>query len=104
MEKEYNNHHWVPLTKWGLTNEHNLIRMPKKDHERWHTRCWNDTTVEAICRALLMNEKILSDNFKQDLMDVLDRYINNYYKPKTHSWFIKSEVERVLDLEDKLFP
>lgn len=35
-------------------------------------------------------------------MDVLDNYLNNYYAKKTHSWFIKSEVKRVIDLEQKL--
>ena len=104
MEKEYNFHHWVPSSKGWLTTKENLIKMEVKDHTRRHSWCGNDTTVEAICRVLLMNEKILTDNFKADLMDVLDRYINNYYVPKTHSGFIKSEVQRVLDTEDGLFP
>lgn len=32
-------------------------------------------------------------------MDVLDNYLNNYYAKKTHNGFIKSEVQKVLELE-----
>ena len=35
-------------------------------------------------------------------MNVLDNYLNNYYAKKTHNGFIKSEVNTVLDLEEKL--
>ena len=35
-------------------------------------------------------------------MDVLDNYINNYYEKHTHNWIIKSEINAVLDLENKL--
>jgi hypothetical protein len=49
--------------------------------------------------VLLWNDKVWSDNFKADLMDVLDNYLNNYYAKKTHNGCIKSEVQRVLELE-----
>jgi hypothetical protein len=50
-----------------------------------------------------MNEKIFTDNFKQDLINILDNYMNNYYEKKTHNGFIKSEVEKVLGTEEVLF-
>lgn len=94
-----NKHHLIPKSKWGLTTWPNILETEVGEHARWHTWCWNDTPVEAICRVLLWNDKIWSDNFKADLMDVLDNYLNNYYAKKTHSGFIKSEVQKVLELE-----
>lgn len=99
MTKEFNRHHEIPSSKWGLTNKYNINVVPIGEHTRWHTRCGNDTPVEAICRVLLRNEKIWSDNFRADLMAVLDNYINNYYNPKAHDWVIKSEIQRVLELQ-----
>lgn len=99
MEKIYNKHHLIPRSKWGLTNENNILKAEVGEHARWHTWCGNDTPVEALCRVLLWNDKIWSENFKADLMNVLDNYLNNYYEKKTHSWFIKSEVKTVLSLE-----
>jgi hypothetical protein len=34
--------------------------------------------------VLLLNEKVWTENFKADLMEVLDNYLNNYYEKKTH--------------------
>lgn len=99
MVKEFNRHHEIPSSKGGLTNKYNIHTVNVKEHQRWHTRCWNDTPVEAICRVLLWNEKVWSDNFRADLMAVLDNYLNNYYNPKAHNWVIKSEIQRVLELE-----
>ncbi len=100
MEKIYNRHHLIPRSKWGLTNWNNILNTEVGEHTRWHTWCGNDTPVEAICRVLLWNEKVWSDNFKADLIAVLDNYLNNYYAKKTHSWMIKSEIKKVLSLEE----
>lgn len=99
MEKVYNKHHLIPRSKWGLTNENNILKTEVGEHTKWHIWCGNDTPVEALCRVLLWNDKIWSENFKADLMNVLDNYLNNYYEKKTHNWFIKSEVQKVLSLE-----
>lgn len=97
-----NNHHLIPKSKNWLTNSNNVSQVDIREHIRWHNRCGNDTPVEAICRVLLWNDKVWSENFKADLMNVLDNYLNNYYAKKTHNGFIKSEVNTVLDLEEKL--
>ena len=99
MERLVNKHHLIPKSKWGLTTSQNILKVDVWEHSRWHTWCGNDTPVEALCRVLLWNDKVWSENFKADLMEVLDNYLNNYYEKKTHSWFIKSEVQRVLELE-----
>ena len=97
--KEFNRHHLIPSSKTGLTNKYNVTLVNAWEHDRWHRWCSNDTPVEAICRVLLRNEKIWSDNFRADLMWVLDNYINNYYNKKAHDWVIKSEIQRVLELQ-----
>ena len=102
MKEEFNRHHLIPSSKWGLTTSENIKRVELKEHARWHTRCGNDTPVEALCRVLLWNDKIWSDNFKADWMAVLDNYINNYYQKHTNSWYIKSEIFNILNLEEKL--
>lgn len=94
-----NRHHLIPKSKWWLTTPQNIWKVDVGEHARWHNWCGNDTPVEAICRVLLWNDKVWSDNFKADLMDVLDNYLNNYYAKKTHTGFIKSEIQKVLSLE-----
>lgn len=102
MEVETNKHHLIPRSKNWLTTPNNLHTVDIKEHSRWHQWCGNDTPVEALCRVLLWNDKVWSENFKADLMEVLDNYLNNYYAKKTHNWFIKSEVKRIEELEQKL--
>lgn len=102
MDIDFNRHHLIPSSKWGLTSNWNIKRVEIKEHSRWHTWCGNDTPVEALCRVLLWNDKIWSDSFKADLMSVLDNYINNYYEKRTHSGIIRSEINSVLDLENQL--
>lgn len=102
MEKEFNRHHLIPSSKGGLTTHENIRKTEIKEHTRLHTWCGNDTPVEQLCRVLLFNEKIRTENFKADLLNILDNYINNYYVKHTHNWFIKSETQSVIDLENKL--
>ena len=79
-----NRHHLVPKSRNGTSNEANIIKVNEKDHRIRHLRCGNDTPTEAICRVLLWNEKVWSENFKADLIAVLDNYLNKYYEKKTH--------------------
>ena len=101
-DKEFNRHHLIPSSKGGLSTPINVKKVEVKEHYRWHSWCGNDTPVEAICRVLLWNEKLWTENFKADLMSLLDNYINNYYEKGSHKWIIRSEIETVLDLEQTL--
>ena len=100
MEKEQNIHHKIPRSKLWLTNKINCELVDVLEHNRWHNWCGNDTPVEALCRVLLWNEWVWNDNFLNDIVSLLDNYLNNYYAKKTHSGFIKSETLRVKSLED----
>ena len=102
MKKLYNQHHLIPTSKGGMSTEQNIKTTEVKEHARWHTWCGNDTPVEALCRVLLWNDKVWSENFKADLMAVLDNYLNKYYAKHTNSGYIKSEMFKVLNLEETL--
>ena len=106
MEKEkrdfdliVNRHHLVPKSKGWTSNESNVVKTDEKKHRIWHLWCGNDTPVEAICRVLLWNDKVWSENFKADLIAVLDNYLNKYYEKKSHKGIIRSEIQRVLELK-----
>lgn len=102
-EREYNNHHLIPTSKHWLTTEENLLRMPIGEHRNLHRYFENATPVEQICKVLLVNNQVWSEQFKADLIAVLDNYINNYYIKHTHSWTIKTEIQKVLELENTLY-
>lgn len=94
-----NRHHLVPRSKWGLSNEVNVIKLPVNEHIKLHSYFGNATPVEQICKILLVNEKVRSENFKADLIAVLDNYLNKYYEKKSHKWMIRSEIENVMWLQ-----
>ena len=101
MEEEviYNRHHCLPRSKWGLSTDVNVIKLPVSEHIKLHSYFWNATPVEQICKILLLNEKVWSENFKSDLIAVLDNYLNKYYEKKAHKGIIRSEIQRVMDLQ-----
>ena len=104
MEREnddiiYNRHHLIPRSKGGLSSENNVIKIPVTEHIKLHSYFTNSTPVEQICKILLVNEKVWSDNFKADLIDVLSNYLNNYYQKKSHKGCIRSEIEKVIELQ-----
>lgn len=94
-----NRHHLIPRSKWGLSTEVNVNKVDIMEHNKRHTWNRNDTPVEAICRVLLWNDKVWSENFKADLIAVLDNYLNKYYEKKSHKGIIRSEIQRVLELQ-----
>lgn len=94
-----NRHHLIPKSKGWASYQNNVVKIDERQHRIRHLRCGNDTPVEAICRVLLWNEKVWSENFKADLLAVLDNYLNKYYEKKTHKGMIRSEIDRVLSLE-----
>lgn len=73
--------------------------MPVNEHIKLHSYFWNATPVEQICKILLLNEKVWSENFKSDLYAVLDNYLNKYYEKKAYKWMIRSEIESVMWLQ-----
>ena len=101
MEEEviYNRHHLIPRSREWTSHESNVIKIPVSEHIKLHSYFWNATPVEQICKILLLNEKVWSENFKSDLISVLDNYLNKYYEKKSHKWIIRSEIENVMKLE-----
>lgn len=98
-KREYNLHHLIPSSVWGLSSDENLLRMPVNEHRNLHRFFDNKTPVEQICKVLLLNNQVRTENFKADLLAVLDNYLDNYYVKHTHNWTIKSEIQKVLELK-----
>ena len=101
-QKEYNNHHCYPSSRWWLTNDINCQLLDVLTHNNWHRIFVNATCVEQLCKVLLMNKQVRSEKFKEDILDVLDNHLNNYYRDKVRKWFDKQEVKSILYLEDNL--
>ncbi len=94
-----NRHHCLPRSKGGLSTEVNVIKLPVNEHIKLHSYFGNATPIEQICKILLVNEKVRTENFKADLIAVLDNYLNKYYEKKSHKWMIRSEIESVMWLQ-----
>lgn len=102
LRKQVNTHHCYPHSRLWLTNEVNCKLLDVLTHDNRHRVFVNATCVEQLCQVLLMNKQVWSDKFKEDIIEVLENHINNYYRDKVRSWFDKLEVQNVLDLENKL--
>lgn len=103
LRKEMNLHHLIPKSRKGLTNDINCVLLNRLEHDNRHRVFVNATSVEQLCQVLLMNKQVRSDKFKDDILEVLDTHINNYYRDKVRSGFDKQEIRNVLDLETKLY-
>ena len=103
LKRQFNSHHCYPSSRHGLTNDINCQLLNVLEHDNWHRVFVNATCVEQLCKVLIMNKKVWSDKFKEDIIDVLENHLNNYYRDKVRSWFDKQEVKNVLDLETKLY-
>lgn len=101
-KREFNLHHCLPASRKGLTNDVNCVKLDIRTHDNRHRVFVNATCVEQLCQVLLMNKQVWSDSFKQDILDVLETHINNYYRDKVRSGFDKQEIKNVLDLENRL--
>lgn len=101
--KEYNMHHCIPSSRWWISSDVNLLKMEIRQHDNRHRVFVNATSVEQLCKVLLLNKKVWSDKFRDDILEVLENHINNYYRDKVRSGFDKQEVKNVLDLETKLY-
>lgn len=101
---KYSLHHLIPssLDDWsGFTKEWvNKQYIDDKLHVRHHSLMWNKSPVEQLIHVLMFNEQILDQKFVKALLNVLDKYIYNYYKVNAN---IQSELGGLLSLEKEYF-
>ena len=99
---KYSLHHLIPssLDNWtGFTKEWiNKQSIDDRLHVRHHALMWNLSPVEQLIHVLTFNEQILSDKFVKALLNVLDKYVYNYYKVNAN---IQSELWSLFTLEQE---
>lgn len=100
----YSLHHLIPssLDDWsGFTKEWiNKQYIDDKLHVRHHSLMLNKSPVEQLLHVLMFNEQILDQKFVKALLNVLDKYIYNYYKVNAN---IQSELGSLLNIEKGYF-
>ena len=77
-EKRYNQHHWLPKSRGGATNDFNceMIRVPT--HDAIHTLFSNDIFPEQLARLTDLTSKVLQPEIVKELYELLSyRDIHN---------------------------
>lgn len=70
-EREYNDHHWCPRSKFWATNELNVETIRKTTHDAIHTVFANDIFPEQIERLTNMTSRVLLPEIQQELLERL---------------------------------
>lgn len=79
-------HHLIPRSKWWTNDKRNIVALKDKYHRAFHIVFWNDTPVEQIKRIVKLNQTVLTDETKQDLLNLLSsKDEKEYYK----KWALK---------------
>lgn len=103
-KNKYSLHHLIPqslddgtkFTKEWINKQYIDDRL----HVRHHALMWNLSPVWQLIHVLTFNEQILDKKFVQALLNVLDKYVYNYYKVNAH---IQSELGSLLNIEKEYF-
>lgn len=103
-KNKYSLHHLIPqslddgtkFTKEWINKQYIDDRL----HVRHHALMWNLSPVWQLIHVLTFNEQILDKKFVQALLNVLDKYVYNYYKVNAR---IESELGSLLSLEKEYF-
>ena len=103
-KQQYSEHHLIPRFNddWSKFTSKKLNRQTIKDstHVNWHRIFNAETPQQQLLHVLSFNKKILNDDFVKELLNVLDKYIYNYYKIETH---ITSELWSLLEVEKEYY-
>lgn len=70
-EREYNDHHWCPRSKFWATNDLNVETIRRTLHDAIHTVFANDIFPEQIERLTNMTSRVLLPEIQQELLERL---------------------------------
>ena len=86
--KEYNLHHILPSSQWGLTNETNCEMIRKTTHSAIHTLFANQLIAEQLITTLNISSKALRPEVVERLLETLTAHdaddLDFWYKRETH--------------------
>ena len=96
----YSIHHLIPSSRWGANVDDNKQLLKDTSHVNLHRYFSNSTPAEELYNVLATNKKVRNDSFVKDLIEVLDKYFDNYYKDWTYTE-IQGERWQLMELERK---
>jgi len=103
-QKRYNRHHILAKSK-GWSNHHdNIKQMEINEHNALHYLFWTDKIAWKILKLFEIEWTALNEYLKQDLIDVLENYVWDYYKQHCRKWnkYNKSdEIGALFNYKDK---
>lgn len=70
-EREYNEHHWCPRSRYGATNDLNVETIRKNVHNSIHNIFANDIFPEQIEKLTDMTSRVLLPEIQQELLERL---------------------------------
>jgi hypothetical protein len=79
-EIEGTRHHILPRSKGGSSYRRNILRLDKKLHEAHHLLYTNDTPTEQIITQLRKNASVLTSEFRQKILDIIEEYGDSAYR------------------------
>ena len=71
-EREYNDHHRCPRSKFWATNDLNVETIRKTVHDAIHTVFANDIFPEQVERLTNMTSRVLLPEIQQELLERLN--------------------------------
>lgn len=99
-KNKYIVHHCVPQSRSWTNVDANRQILKDTNHVNLHRYFANATPAEELYTILATNKKVRNDEFANEIIKVLDKYFDNYYKEWTH-WEIQGERWQLMELEKK---
>ena len=84
LKKAQNNHHIIAESRNGATTPNNIKRLQIRVHDAIHFLFWIKTPQEIIRTVAETFETSLTDEFKKELFDLLDKHWDNAIKKECY--------------------
>ena len=95
----YSVHHLIPTGVWWPNIPENKTLIKDNKHIHHHAIFNADSPAMQIMEVLKFNKKVRNPEFAKEIINVLDKYLYNYYNIEVEVW---EELGKLLDLEQTL--
>ena len=94
-KRKENNHHIIAESRNGVTTDNNIKRLQVRTHNAIHFLFWIQTPPEIIRTVANTFETSLTEEFKKELFDLLNRYWDKAIKKECYrKWHINNRQIR----------
>jgi hypothetical protein len=76
--RQYNTHHCIPKFRWGTNSPANLKTILITKHRALHCLYDTQTPDEQLITNLTINERVLREEFKRDIVRIIQHYWEDY--------------------------